>query len=92
MRYFVNEVDPPDQGLIDALARAYYTRNYEIEPMVRMLLLSPQFKNPVELLQALLLASRVRRAIAEGSRLERLLGEQRAQPAHQHGAAAVRAA
>jgi len=44
--YFVNEVDAPDEGLIEALARTYYTRNYEIEPMVRMLLLSPQFKDP----------------------------------------------
>ena len=44
--FFVNEVDPPDQALIDALARAYYARNYEIEPMVRILLLSPQFKVP----------------------------------------------
>ena len=44
--YFINEVDPPDEALIEALARSYYTRNYEIEPMVRMLLLSPQFKNP----------------------------------------------
>ena len=46
----------------------------------------------VELLQAVLLAGRVRRPVAEGSRLERVLGEQRAQPADQHGAAALRAA
>ncbi len=44
--YFVNEVDAPDQTLLDALARMYYVRNYEIEPMVRLLLLSPQFKDP----------------------------------------------
>jgi uncharacterized protein (DUF1800 family) len=44
--YFVNEVDPPDEALIQALARTYYTRNYEIAPMVRMILLSPQFKDP----------------------------------------------
>jgi uncharacterized protein (DUF1800 family) len=44
--YFVNVVDPPDDALIQALARTYYTRNYEIEPMVRMILLSPQFKDP----------------------------------------------
>jgi len=45
-RYFINEVDPPDEGLIEALSRTYYTRNFEIEPMVRLLLLSPQFKDP----------------------------------------------
>jgi uncharacterized protein (DUF1800 family) len=44
--YFINEVDAPDEALIQALARTYYTRNYEIEPMVRMILLSPQFKDP----------------------------------------------
>jgi hypothetical protein len=44
--YFVNEVDAPDQGLIDAVARTYYSRHYDIEPMVRLLLLSPQFKDP----------------------------------------------
>jgi uncharacterized protein (DUF1800 family) len=44
--YFINEVDPPDEVLIQALARTYYTRNYEIEPMVRLLLTSPQFRDP----------------------------------------------
>ncbi len=44
--YFINEVDPPDATLIDAVAKTYYARNYEIEPMVRMLLLSAQFKDP----------------------------------------------
>jgi uncharacterized protein (DUF1800 family) len=44
--YFINEVDAPDETLIDAVAKTYYQRNYEIEPMVRMLLLSSQFKDP----------------------------------------------
>ncbi len=44
--YFVNEVDTPDEPFINALARTYYSSNFEIEPMVRMLLLSPQFKDP----------------------------------------------
>ncbi len=43
--YFVNEVDPPDETLIEALSRTYYTRGYEIGPMVRLILLSPQFTN-----------------------------------------------
>ncbi|MEP6592625.1 MAG: DUF1800 domain-containing protein, partial [Acidobacteriota bacterium] len=44
-RFFVNEVDAPDTALIDELAGIYYARNYEIEPMVRRLLLSPQFRD-----------------------------------------------
>ena len=44
--FFVNEVDAPDAALVDEVARIYYARNYEIEPMVRRLLLSPQFRDP----------------------------------------------
>ncbi len=43
--YFVNEVDPPDTAVIDEVAQAYYSSGYEIEPMVRRLLLSPQFRD-----------------------------------------------
>jgi uncharacterized protein (DUF1800 family) len=44
--YFINEVDPPDEGLIQGLSRVYYASNYEIGPMVRLLLQSAQFKDP----------------------------------------------
>ena len=44
--YFINEVDPPDPALIDEIAGIYYARNFEIEPMVRRLLLSSQFRDP----------------------------------------------
>ncbi|HWK09401.1 MAG TPA: DUF1800 domain-containing protein [Vicinamibacterales bacterium] len=44
--FFVNEVDAPDESLIDELAAIYYARRFEIEPMVRRLLLSPQFADP----------------------------------------------
>ncbi|HET7696263.1 MAG TPA: DUF1800 domain-containing protein [Vicinamibacterales bacterium] len=44
--YFINETDPPDQALIDEIAGIYYARDYEIEPMVRRLLLSSQFRDP----------------------------------------------
>jgi uncharacterized protein (DUF1800 family) len=44
--YFINEVDAPDESLIDAVAKTYYASNFEIAPMMRMLLLSPQFRNP----------------------------------------------
>jgi uncharacterized protein (DUF1800 family) len=45
-KYFINEVDTPDEQMIQALARTYYTRNFEIEPMVRLILTSPQFRDP----------------------------------------------
>jgi uncharacterized protein (DUF1800 family) len=45
-QFFINETDPPDQALIDEVAAVYYARNYEIEPMVRRLLLSAQFRDP----------------------------------------------
>jgi uncharacterized protein (DUF1800 family) len=44
--YFVNEVEAPDQALIDELSAIYYSRNFAIEPMVRRLLLSAQFRDP----------------------------------------------
>ena len=44
--FFINEVDEPDTALIDEVAGIYYARGYEIEPMVRRILLSPQFRDP----------------------------------------------
>ena len=44
--FLINEVDVPDADLIAEVAGIYYSRNYEIEPMVRRLLLSPQFRDP----------------------------------------------
>ena len=44
--YFINEVDAPDQSLIDALARTYYAQNYNVGAMLRQLFLSSQFRNP----------------------------------------------
>jgi hypothetical protein len=39
-------VDEPDTALIDEVAAVYYARAYAIEPMVRRLLLSEQFRDP----------------------------------------------
>jgi uncharacterized protein (DUF1800 family) len=44
--YFINEVDPPDAALVNEVAGLYYARGYAIEPMVRRLLLSSQFRDP----------------------------------------------
>ena len=44
--YFINEVDPPDAALINQVSSVYYSTGGEIEPMVRRLLLSSQFRDP----------------------------------------------
>ena len=44
--FFINEVDPPDESLISEVAQIYYARSFAIEPMVRRLLLSSQFRDP----------------------------------------------
>jgi uncharacterized protein (DUF1800 family) len=44
--FFINEVDPPDASLVKEVAQIYYARNFAIEPMVRRLLLSSQFRDP----------------------------------------------
>ena len=42
-QFFVNEVDTPDAGLINEISQIYYSSDFEIAPMVRRLLTSPQF-------------------------------------------------
>jgi uncharacterized protein (DUF1800 family) len=44
--FFINEVDPPDAALVNEVAQVYYARGFAIEPMVRRLLLSTQFRDP----------------------------------------------
>lgn len=44
--FFINEVDPPDEALVGELSALYYSRNYQIAPMVRRLLQSAQFRDP----------------------------------------------
>ena len=91
--FFVNEIDAPDQALIQDVARIYYDSGFEIKPMVRRLLLSPQFHEdpanyykryswPVEF---------VVRALKEVGWNGFSVNE-RADAARQHGAAALRAA
>jgi uncharacterized protein (DUF1800 family) len=41
--YMVSEVNPPDETLIEAMARAYLQNDFSIAAMVRVLLLSRQF-------------------------------------------------
>ena len=45
-RFFVSEIDTPDEKLISTLSKIYYKSNFEIRPMVQYLLLSPQFISP----------------------------------------------
>ena len=44
--FFINDVDSPDDGLINQVASVYYSSGGAIEPMVRRLLLSSQFRDP----------------------------------------------
>jgi uncharacterized protein (DUF1800 family) len=44
--FFVNDVDPPDDALVQQVASVYYSSGGEIAPMVRRLLLSSQFRDP----------------------------------------------
>ena len=44
--FFVNEADPPHPALIKEVGGIYYSQRYQIEPMVRRLLLSSQFRDP----------------------------------------------
>jgi uncharacterized protein (DUF1800 family) len=45
-RYFIDEVNPPDQTLISELSRIYYDGGFEMKPVVRHLLMSRQFTDP----------------------------------------------
>ena len=44
-RFFISEIDTPDQRLIDELSAIYYSRNFEMKPVIRHLLLSPEFSS-----------------------------------------------
>ena len=42
-RFFISETDTPDPTLIARLSEIYYRGNFEVRPMLAILLLSPQF-------------------------------------------------
>jgi uncharacterized protein (DUF1800 family) len=42
-RFFISEVGPIDEALVARLAQTYYASNFEMKPVLRQLLLSPQF-------------------------------------------------
>ena len=44
--FFVNDVDAPSDRLINQISSVYYSSGGEIEPMVRRLLLSAEFRDP----------------------------------------------
>ena len=45
-RFFVNEVDPPDPGLVQQLTATYYATNFSVREVVRQLLRSSGFQDP----------------------------------------------
>jgi len=44
--FFVSEIRPPDEELVAAMAARYESSNHEIAPMLRLLFMSPQFRDP----------------------------------------------
>jgi uncharacterized protein (DUF1800 family) len=44
--YFVNDVVAPDESLVKDVSDIYYASGFEVGPMVRRILLSPQFTDP----------------------------------------------
>ena len=74
------------------VAALYYDSGSEISAVMRVLLLSPQFRDPANYYKRYSWPVEFVGAVAQGSRLVRLFGQRRAQPAHQHGPAVVRAA
>ena len=45
-RFFINEVNEPDERLIQELSRVYYDSSFEMKPVITRLLNSPQFTDP----------------------------------------------
>lgn len=45
-RFFVNETDPVDATIVNLMAQTYLANNTNIKPMLRMLFISPAFRNP----------------------------------------------
>jgi uncharacterized protein (DUF1800 family) len=45
-RFFISEIDTPDPRLINELSQIYYSNNFEMKPVLRHLLLSPEFSSP----------------------------------------------
>ena len=44
--FFVSEVEPPDESLVETLAAEYFASGFEIKPVLRRLLGSSQFRDP----------------------------------------------
>jgi uncharacterized protein (DUF1800 family) len=43
--FFVNDVSAPDEAFIDRIAEQYYSSGYEMKPVVRFILTSPEFSD-----------------------------------------------
>ena len=42
-RFFISEAGPVDEAFVSDLARTYYSGNFEMKPVIRQILTSPQF-------------------------------------------------
>ena len=77
---------------VNRVASVYLQSGGDMKAVMREVLLSPRVLGRRRLLRALLVAGGVRRPRAQGHRLDRLLGQRRADAAVEHGADPVRAA
>ena len=90
--FFISEVHPPDPAFVTNTANVYLQSGTEIRPVVRYVLTSPWFTDPVDAPCPLCVAGRVRRAGHQGGGLAELLARPGAGADGQHGHAALRAA
>ena len=84
-RFFVSEFRDPDPAFVERIAGVYQRSRYDMGAVMREVLLSSEFWNPQSVLGSLFVAGRIRREVAEGRRLGRILGGQRPRAALEHG-------
>ena len=90
--FFISEIRAPDEAFVSRIAKVYTDSDCHMSPVVRAVLSSREFDARDSYFARLLVACRVRRSRAERSRPCGISAEQRARPALEHGAAALRAA
>ena len=90
--FFISEIQPPDPAFVEGAASVYLQNRTEIRPVIRYILTSPWFTDPVDALRALRLAGGVRHAGDQRGGLAEPLARQGPIADGRHGSVAVRAA
>ena len=66
--FFISEIQPPDEAFVSRIANVYTNSDCHMSPVVRAVLSSQRVRCARELFRQVLVACRVRRARAQGSR------------------------